>query len=195
MTTTDSTPAQPAERVEDEELVPLPRRHWYSLRLVHSSKIDTLAADLAQADKDVKVFAAEAERWHGSYCDEGKRADDAEDQVEELRRLLDEKAVEADGLHTVIKQVTRERDLARQEHTTARAALDEIGREVAAIKTAAEDPVKGETVRAAIALGVLRRHLDNARALGRTDPWFDLLDLVLYPATDTADTAAKEPEQ
>ncbi|MGO4747805.1 hypothetical protein AB4212_04070 [Streptomyces sp. 2MCAF27] len=209
MTTTDSTPA--AECVEDEGLVTVPRRHWYSVRIIRTTTLDNLSADIAQADRDVKTYEAEAEQWHEAYCQEAElankaeaRADKADEQIEDLRRRLDKTATElrgmtdeAEALRAVIKQVTRERDTAREELAADHAAIEQLGREAALIKAAAEDPAKGETVRAAIALGVLRRLIKDARDRGSADRWLDLLDMLLggAPTDTTSTTAGKESDQ
>ncbi|GHH56137.1 hypothetical protein [Streptomyces candidus] len=105
-----------------------PRRAWFPVRLVRTSVLDALRADLAQADTDVTTYEAEAENWHAAYCTEVKVANDAEErldkagdrlaaleqQVEELSSRLAESGREVEHLTRSLREVADERTEARQ---------------------------------------------------------------------------------
>ncbi|MFC8408608.1 hypothetical protein ACFUG9_34345 [Streptomyces griseoincarnatus] len=160
-------------------------------RIVRTTTLDALRADSA-ALPAVRQERDQAKTEAARATDSAVRAESvAEKQLRELARLHAENfqaeretRVQYEGLRTVIQQVTEERDAARKERDQAereaRDELAEIRRDVDRLRAAAADPETGESMRHAIAYGVLRNLIDDARArgleLGRP---FDLVAILL----------------
>ncbi|MGA5606187.1 hypothetical protein ACPCUF_35115 [Streptomyces griseoincarnatus] len=171
-------------------------------RIVRTTTLDALRADSA-ALPAVRQERDQAKTEAARATDSAVRAESvAEKQLRELARLHAENfqaeretRVQYEGLRTVIQQVTAERDAARTERdqveAAARRELEEIRQDVDRLRAAAADPETGESMRHAIAYGVLRNLIDDARArgleLGRP---FDLVAVLLgfdAPPTQTTD--------
>lgn len=141
-------------------------------RIVRTSTLAALRADstaLPVALRDLDQARAEAEAANDSAI----RAETvAEDQLRQLARLHADRA---------------------QEEAATRAELDAIRTDVARLRDAAADPETGDSFRQALAYGVLRDLIADARArgveLGRP---FDLVASLL--GFDDPDAPQTEPQ-
>ncbi|MGW2599538.1 hypothetical protein [Streptomyces klenkii] len=92
--TTPQTPTAKRMRITrielaDEQTITVPRRRWYSLRLVRTATLDELRADIAQPDHGVKRAEAIADQWNAAYTREATFAERAERRADELAKALD----------------------------------------------------------------------------------------------------------
>ncbi|MFE1576246.1 hypothetical protein [Streptomyces fradiae] len=149
------------------------------------AELETVRADLAAARSEVEIVT-----------DSAIRADAVADDL--LRRLARahadtiaaerEMAQQFAGLQAVIRQVTAERDDARkavrQEYGDV---IEQMRADLAQLRADASDTETGESMRAAIAYGVLGRMINEVRAQdekGELRPPFDVVALVLGFDTD-----------
>ncbi|MFI5867732.1 hypothetical protein [Streptomyces sp. NPDC051546] len=177
-TPTTPAPAVAEALVEDqtpreEEAVRVPRRFWGSFRIIRTKTLDTLRADLVQADQELLAAEAEAETWHTHYCDETGRADAAE-------TLVNETGDEAAELRDETERLRGELDQARRTNA-------DIAHDIAHVREALAHPETGETLAGAIALSLARKVIADARDRG-TDPG-RMRVLALLLSLDEAETA------
>ena len=141
-----------------------------------------------------ETYKAKANEWSDHYLKATARADEAEETIEDqgrqlaaLRRELAEangKAArahdECEGLRSVLAQSDSDLRQARDELAAQRAEFEVLAAEVRDLQAAAADTASGQTVRAAIALGLLRSLLSEARAHGRDLGRLDLVEVILF---------------
>lgn len=172
-------------------------------RIIRTTTLDALRADSA-ALPAVRQERDQARSEAAAATDSAIRAETvAEDQLRQLAQLHADRLeaerearTQYEGLHAVIRQVTAERDAARTERdqveAAARRELEEIHRDVARLQDAAADPETGESIRHAIAYGVLKNLFQDARAHGlEVGRPLDLVAVIL--GFDAPATEATEP--
>ncbi|MGW2582591.1 hypothetical protein ACWCYZ_14870 [Streptomyces virginiae] len=180
-------------------------------RILRTRTHTALLADrdaLAQARTDLDAAADARDRALTDLTQTRKAAADQFGTVESLRAQLGEareaaaaaaarRATDAeDGTITLVRQVTRERDAAREEA----GALDEVRQDLIRLRDHAANPEDGGPVRGAIAYGVLRDLIGRARQerteageTGSLPRPFDVIAMVLGFDTAEPDADADAP--
>ncbi|WP_405425596.1 hypothetical protein [Streptomyces erythrochromogenes] len=139
----------------------------YAALLADRDDLRRTRAALANADRATTEAKATADDFKNTAAwlrKDAEAAADARDRaLTDLARVRKE-AQEADriageGTQAIVRQVTRERDTAREEA----GALDDVRQDVLRLRDFAADPDNGHAVRGAIAYGVLRDLITRAR--------------------------------
>ncbi|MFE9793554.1 hypothetical protein ACFYRL_17650 [Streptomyces goshikiensis] len=180
------------------------------IRIVTASTYAALLADradLAQARTAVDALTDARDRALTDLSQTRKAAADQVGTVESLRVQLSEAREAAaaaarqvtaaeEGTVALVKQVTRERDTAREEA----GALDEVRQDLIRLRAHAANPEDGGPVRGAIAYGILRDLIGRARQEraeagqdGGLPRPFDVIAMVLGFDTAEADEDAAAP--
>ncbi|GGU49779.1 hypothetical protein [Streptomyces violascens] len=168
MTMTEHTTPQPSaaeaeyEALVDPEFITVPRRLPLSLRIVRTTVLDELRADVAQADKDVKAYEAIADTWAEAYETEARLANEAEKRADDAERVANEIA---DTLETV----SRDR---RELRAAGRDLTDILSNGDARIEDAIRE-IAGVLIRHAAAFDIdpdlVRRGEAQLAVIGQTD--------------------------
>jgi DNA repair exonuclease SbcCD ATPase subunit len=148
-------------------------------RIIRTTTLQALRDDVAEADQTASAYNAEAEKWHRLYTDEVQRADDAEQAADHTAELRGE---DREHYEQQIANLRTELVEARRSVEDNSSVLAEMRADLDQIRAAAADPEHGESVRAAIAYGVLRDAYDDVRSRGevqRLGREWDLLSVVL----------------
>ncbi|MFD5489490.1 hypothetical protein ACFWIV_28950 [Streptomyces virginiae] len=182
-------------------MIRIVRTRTHNAMIADSDELRRTRAALANANtatEQAKATADDFKRTAEWRRKEAEQAIDARDRaLTDLARVRKE-AGEADriageGTQALVRQVTRERDAAREEA----GAIGEVRADLARLRALAADPEDGGPVRGAIAYGVLRDLIGRARqeraeageASGLPRP-FDVIALVLGFDTDEPDADA-----
>ncbi|WP_371592578.1 hypothetical protein [Streptomyces virginiae] len=121
-------------------------------RIVRTSTHAALLADRDELTRTRNALTTAREERDNAHTDR--------ESIKDTVRSLTQQAVETEsGFHAVIRQVTAERDAAREEA----GALDEVRQDVARLRAFAADPANGNAVRGAVSYAVLQDLIRRAR--------------------------------
>ncbi|MEV6679473.1 hypothetical protein AB0N09_21850 [Streptomyces erythrochromogenes] len=143
------------------------RSSTHAALIADSDELRRTRAALANANtatEQAKATADDFKRTAEWRRKEAEEATDARDRaLTDLARVRKE-AEEADriageGLQAIVRQITAERDTAREEA----GAVDEVRADLARLRALAADPANGNAMRGALALGVLRDLIGRGR--------------------------------
>ncbi|MFD6911786.1 hypothetical protein [Streptomyces virginiae] len=154
-------------------------------------------ANARQATADATATAEDHKATAEFRRKEAAAAVDARDRaLTDLAGARRQVTVAEEGTVALVKQVTRERDTAREEA----GVLDDVRQDLLRLRDHAANPEDGGTVRGAIAYGVLRDLITRARTEraeagqeGGLPRPFDVIAMVLGFDTDEADEDAAAP--
>ncbi|MFD9819094.1 hypothetical protein [Streptomyces violascens] len=184
-TTTPQTSAAEAEyeALVDPEFITVPRRLPLSLRVVRTTVLDELRADLAQADKDMRAYELVADQWAEAYETEARLANESEKRADDAEQLVDE-------ITTTLETVSRDR---RELRTAGRELTDILSNGDARIEDAIRE-IAGVLIRHADAFDIdpelVRR--GEAQLAERADVTFEGMRAVIGQADRARDEAREE---